>query len=63
MALRLSESEAAQDDVQRAGAEGRVYHRYEAAPALEVYNMLEPGVKGVGAGPNLIPDAEEHHAG
>ena len=63
MPLCLGEREVAQDDVQRPGANGLVHHGYESAPVLEVYNAVKPGVKAIGAGLDLIADAQQHHAG
>ena len=63
MASRWGELEAAQDDVQRPGADRLVHHGDEATPVLEVYNTLELGVKAIGSRPNLIAYAQQHHAG
>ena len=61
MALRLGELKVAEDDVQRAGADGLVHYGDESALVLEVYSTGEPGVKAIGSRSDLIADAEEHH--
>jgi hypothetical protein len=52
-----------EDDVQRAGADGFVHHGDEPAPVHEVHRPVEPGVKAVSSGLNLIADAEQRHPG
>ena len=63
MALRLGELEVAEDDVQWAGADCLVHYGDEPTLVLEVYSALEPGVKTIGSRPNLIANAQQHHAG
>jgi hypothetical protein len=56
----LGELEVAEDDVQRAGADGLVHHGYKTAPVLEVYGAVEPGVEAIGAGLNMIANTQQH---
>jgi hypothetical protein len=52
-----------EDDVQRAGADASVHDGDEPAPVLEVDDVLEPGVKAIGARLNLIANAQQCHPG
>ena len=60
MALSLGELKGAEDDVHWTGADCLVHHSNESALVLEVYNAVEPGVKAIGAGLDLIANAAEH---
>jgi hypothetical protein len=63
MALRRGTLEVAEDDVQWAGTDRVVHDGDETAFALEVYSAVEPGVKAIRSGLNLITNAQQPHAG